>query len=129
VSTAHDAAVLFGGRNLVTGESEGFGGQLAAGIGLITPAGGGQIRAAGKALSATGHFVHQAINRGVKPGAILDALRNPLKVNPIKVDDLGRPSQSIVGRGATVVQNPETGALITTHPTSSRLRDRLLREQ
>jgi hypothetical protein len=61
----------------------------------------------------------------VKNEHILDALRNPLKVKDVVIDARGRPSQQIIGRESTVVQNPETGDLVTTWQTSSRLRKRL----
>jgi RHS repeat-associated protein len=125
-STLLDAATLITGRNLVTGEDAG---RLVALAGLVTPAGGGQIRAAGKLITFAKHAVDQAINRGVKPGSILDAFRNPLRVGPVKTDALGRPSQRIVGREATVAQNPETGAIVSVNPTSTRLRKKLDQEQ
>jgi RHS repeat-associated protein len=74
----------------------------------------------------SGHAVDQAINRGVKPTGILDAVKNPLKQGEVKVDSLGRPSQASVGAKATVIVNPETRKIITTYPTSSKKADRLL---
>jgi hypothetical protein len=47
----------------------------------------------------------------------------------VRQDAQGRSSQQIVGRDATVVQNPETGAIVTVHPTSAKTREKLLREQ
>jgi hypothetical protein len=129
VSTVHDAVTLFSGRNVITGEDVGVGGRLIAAAGLITPAGGGEIRAAGKAISFAWHAVDQAITRGVKPGAILDAFRNPLKVGPVKVDEFGRPSQRITGREVTVAQNPETGTIVSVNPTSTQRRKSLERHQ
>jgi hypothetical protein len=120
---------LFTGKNVITGEDVGFGGRMIAGVGLVTPAGGGEIRAAGKALRFAAHAVDQAISRGVKPAAILDALRNPLKVGPVKYDDLGRPSQRIIGRDATVAQNPESGRIVSVNPTSTKRRQKLERER
>lgn len=51
---------------------------------------------------------------------INDALNNPLRVGPIKYDNLGRPSMTYIGEHATVVINPITGKVITTHPTHTR---------
>jgi RHS repeat-associated protein len=127
-STIHDGVTLVSGRNPITGENVGVGGRFVAAIGLVTPASGGQIRGAGKAISLTRHAVHQAITRGVGPRAILDAFRRPLRVNPVRIDNQGRPSQRIMGREATVAQNPETGAVVSVNPTSTRRREKALRE-
>jgi len=77
----------------------------------------------------TGHAVDQAINRGVKPGQILDAIKNPLKIGEVKVDSLGRSSQKIVGQNATLAINPDAGKIVTVYPTSSKTAEKLLREQ
>ena len=130
VITGIDAATLLSDQNPLTGEDVGAGGRAIALAGLITTLAGGQIRAARKTIARlTEHFVDKAINRGVKPGQILDALKNPIKVNGVTIDAHGRPGQKIVGRQATVIQNPETGNLVTTYPTSSRTRDRILRDK
>jgi RHS repeat-associated protein len=93
---------------------------------------GGIQRKAGaagtKVVSVSEEFVSRAIERGVKPAAIMDALRNPLKVGETVVDALGRPSQQFVGRGVTVVRNPETGNLITLWRTSTHRVQKLLKE-
>lgn len=77
----------------------------------------------------TGHAVDQAINRGVKSGHILDAIKNPLKIAETKVNALGRQSQKIVGAKATVVANPETGKIVTVYPTSTKTAEKLLEKQ
>ncbi len=76
----------------------------------------------------TKHGINQAIERGVKPYSILDALRNPLKVNKIVFDNLGRPSQRFIGREAEVVINPATKKVISINPTSSKKVKKLLKE-
>jgi hypothetical protein len=53
-----------------------------------------------------GHAEDRAKERGVSPEAIADALNNPIKTKPIRTDSLGRPSQQLVGKQATVVVNP-----------------------
>lgn len=78
---------------------------------------------------ATTHGVNDKINRGVRSADELDALKNPLDVRPVKVDELGRPSQRYVGRKAEVVVNPETGAIVSVNPTSTKKAERLLRRQ
>jgi HK97 family phage portal protein len=70
----------------------------------------GRVEVAVDITGFTKHGVNQAINRGVSPKAILDAVQNPLKIVP-------RPDGSVQyrGRGATVVLNPG-GAVITVWP-------------
>jgi RHS repeat-associated protein len=84
--------------------------------------------AAAKVVSVSEEFVSRAIERGVKPAAIMDALRNPLKVGEIVTDALGRPSQQFIGRQATVVRNPETGNLVNLWRTSTKRVQKLLKE-
>ncbi len=76
----------------------------------------------------TRHALDRVIGRGVGPAVLLDALRNPLKSQPVKLDDLGRPSQRFVGRWAEVVVNPSTRTIVSVNPTSTKTRMRLLRE-
>jgi RHS repeat-associated protein len=80
---------------------------------------------AGKITGFTEHGVDQAITREVSPGAIVDAVKDPLKVKDVVVDSLGRPSQRYIGREAEVVLNPETGKVVSVNPTSSRKAARL----
>src|SRR5207244_3064410 len=56
--------------------------------------------------SFTEHAVNRAIERGVSPKAILDTLKNPLKIHEVKIDNLGRASQRLIGKEAEVVVNP-----------------------
>ncbi len=74
----------------------------------------------------TKHGLNQAITRGVKPAAILDALKNPLKVSGRIIDELGRPAVRYIGRQARVVVNPDTLEVVSVNPTSAQLRLRLL---
>jgi hypothetical protein len=69
-----------------------------------------------------GHAEDRAKERNVSPEAIDDALKNPIKTKPVRVDSHGRPSQQLVGKEATVVVNPETGKIITVWRTSSKRR-------
>lgn len=70
-----------------------------------------------------GHGVNRAIGDfervGLKPEAILDALQNPLQINDVVIDNLGRPSQRFIGRLGEVVINPLTGQIISVNPTST----------
>ena len=83
-----------------------------------------------KITGFTGHGVERAIGSsgrmGVKPSAILDALKNPLKINKVVFDKLGRPSQRFVGKVGEVVANPETGRIISVNPTSTSKATKLL---
>jgi RHS repeat-associated protein len=119
VSSGIDLATVVSGENPLTGESVGFLGRGVAIAGVLTPLSGGQIRAAGKAVRITREYLNRKISREVRSADVWDAMRNPFKVKEVRVDAQGRPSQQIVGQKATVVQNPETGALVTTWQTSS----------
>lgn len=67
------------------------------------------------------HLQSQGKERGISPSNISNARTNPLKVNEVKYDPYGRPSQQYIGRYATVAVNPITGKGITAWPTSSKL--------
>lgn len=55
---------------------------------------------------------------GVRPQAILDALKNP--INVVKGVDLrGRAYEIFTGKNARVVVNPETGKIVSTNPLSA----------
>jgi hypothetical protein len=79
-------------------------------------------------IGVTRHGVDQKITRGVRTADELDAIKNPLQTRPVRVDELGRPSQRVVGGRAEVVRNPETGEIISVNPTSSKKAERLLRQ-
>lgn len=55
-----DAATLISGKNLVTGED---GSRLIALAGLVSPAGGGQIRGGGKILGAAAEAIQRFANK------------------------------------------------------------------
>ena len=76
----------------------------------------------------TKHGIHRAIERGVKSNAVLDALKNPLKINNVVVDQSGRQSQRFIGKYCEVVVNPETGKIISINPTSSAKAAKLLKQ-
>jgi RHS repeat-associated protein len=79
-------------------------------------------------IGVTRHGVDQKITRGVRTADELDAIKNPLQTRPVRVDELGRPSQRVIGGRAEVVRNPETGEIISVNPTSSKKAERLLRQ-
>ena len=75
-----------------------------------------------KVTGFTAHGIDRAIGdaakrAGTKPEAILDALKNPLKIVG-GVDQLGRPFQIFTGQNARVVVNPETGLIVSVNPLS-----------
>ena len=73
-----------------------------------------------KAPSA--HFIEQSAKRGISAENAAKALTSPLYVGKIRIDDKGRPSQTFIGKQATVSINPDTGILATTYSTGSRRR-------
>jgi hypothetical protein len=80
-------------------------------------------------IQHTKHSLNQKINRQVKSADELDAVKNPLKKTEVKYDSQGRPSEKFIGEKATVAVNPETGKVVTVHPTGSKLAERLKRQQ
>lgn len=73
------------------------------------------------------HAVDQMANRNVTTEAVQNAIQKPLQVNPVKYDDQGRPSFTVVGEKATIAINPETGAIITAYPTHTKTAKKLMR--
>ena len=81
----------------------------------------GQKKVANAITGYTKHGLNQAIARngvGVKPSAILDAVRNPVKT-VTKIDDLGRISTQYRGTQSTVVLN-EMGEVVSCWAKSSK---------
>jgi hypothetical protein len=81
-----------------------------------------------KITGFTKHGLNRAIERGVKPDAILDALKNPLKTGEVITDQLGRQSQRFIGRFSEVVVSPQSGKIISVNPTSANKAAKLLKE-
>ena len=75
--------------------------------------------------SVSDHALERIQERAILMEDILDAIRNPLKVNPIKTDDDGRRSFCIIGSKATVYINPDSGQIATTHKTHSKTAKKL----
>jgi hypothetical protein len=107
----------------------------APGRGVVTPMrsatrivvaaeeGSGILASDGTRISGfTGHGVDRVIGdgakrAGVKPQALLDAIRNPTKITE-GVDGLGRPYKIYTGSDARVVVNPQTGRVVSVNPLS-----------
>lgn len=81
-----------------------------------------------KVTGFTKHGLNRAIQRGVKTSAILDAIKNPLKIGKVTTDALGRQSQRYIGKSAEVVVSPQTGKIISVNPTSSNKAAKLLKQ-
>ncbi|HSX38252.1 MAG TPA: tetratricopeptide repeat protein [Chlamydiales bacterium] len=76
----------------------------------------------------TNHALERAIQRGVSRESILDTLTSPLKIEDVKIDSLGRPSQRFIGQKAEVVINPETNQVVSVNPTSTKKFEKLVNE-
>jgi len=74
------------------------------------------------------HALQRAIERGVPREAIFDALQDPLKIDIIKIDNFGRPSQRFIGKKAEVAINPDTQQIVSVNPTSTKKIERLQKE-
>lgn len=75
-----------------------------------------------KVQSISAHTVDRAGERGVSQSAALDALRHPLHIGDITVDEQGRRSQRFIGTDATVNINPDTGNIATVWKTGKNTR-------
>ena len=74
------------------------------------------------------HVVERIVDRQVSAAGLDDAIKNPLKTTPVKYDSFGRPSYKVIGKTVSVSINPETGRLITVHPTHKKLFEKLIKE-
>lgn len=81
-----------------------------------------QPRALAKMPGITAHARERLSERGVSDLQVANALAHPLHEDPIRTDAEGRRAQKVIGRAATVVVNPDTGAIITAYRTSSKTR-------
>jgi hypothetical protein len=76
----------------------------------------------------TENGVDQVINAGVKPNAILNALREPIKIEEPVMDSNGVSRQEFVGREAEVVINLKTKRVVSVKPTPPEKVTELLHE-
>lgn len=73
----------------------------------------------------TGVSVHAKARmkeRGIEIPQVIDAVKNPLQVEPVKTDEQGRSSVRFIGKQVTACFNPNNGNLITAWPTKHQLR-------
>ncbi|HEQ8748080.1 TPA: phage minor capsid protein [Streptococcus pyogenes] len=73
-------------------------------------------------LKITKHLAERAVLRNIAPIDIVDSIREPLKIAPIKYDNLDRPSQKYIGKRVSTVINPIDGNIVTVYATSTRIR-------
>ena len=107
-------------------------GDVAVNVASMLPVGGIIAKGGQKVVGFTAHGLKRvaggANRKGVAIDAVIDSLENPLKVGKVIVDKLGRKSQRYIGRNGSTVVNPDTGKIVSVNPTSTKLRERLLRK-
>src|SRR5690606_34941282 len=115
--------------NMDYGVIEDFG-LLSGGMGaaknapkLIKAANGLEIKGFAK------HGLNRAIERGLSPKSILEALKDPLKTGEVIIDNLGRQSQRFIWKNAEVVVNPKSGQIISVNPTSTKKAAKLIKNK
>lgn len=74
------------------------------------------------------HMVERQGERGITKEEILDAVKRPLHIGDIKIDERGRPSQRFIGWFATVNVNPESGVITTGWKTGKDKRKKYGKE-
>jgi hypothetical protein len=79
--------------------------------------------------SVSPHVADRAAERKISVNEILDAIKKPLDITDIKIRNDGKRSQNFIGSEATVSVNPDTGKLITTRKTGTKLRENLLKRR
>lgn len=67
------------------------------------------------------HLLKRMTDRGIDVSELKDILNNPLKINEVKLDDLGRPSFKVIGEKGTLAINPDNGIITTSHRTHTKL--------
>lgn len=73
-------------------------------------------------LGKTIHASERMREREVTDDDVRDARTNPIHSKGIVTDDLGRKSQILIGKNATVCINPDTGKVITAWKTGTKIR-------
>ena len=68
------------------------------------------------------HANERMREREVTDDDVRDALTNPLHTKEVVTDELGRKSQTLIGKNATVCINPDTGKVITAWKTGTKTR-------
>ena len=81
-----------------------------------------------KITGFTEHGLERMLSRGINPTSVIDALKNPIQINAIKWDYLGRPSQRFIGEKVEVVINPQTKKILSVNSTSSKKLNKILKK-
>jgi len=76
----------------------------------------------------TEHAIGRMQSRNIASHELESAIRDPLRVTPLRFDELGRPSQKYIGEKVTAVVNPIDNTIPTLWQTSQRDVSRILRE-
>lgn len=76
----------------------------------------------------TQHAEERSITRHVSDAEIDAALSSPLHIGDVVVDEFGRKSVKYIGNDATVVLNPDTGVVITSWRTGTKIRKKYGKE-
>jgi len=64
--------------------------------------------------------------RNVSKEAVEDALKNPLKVDSVKIRADGKPSQVYAGKDVQVAVNPENGNIVSVNRTHTLVAKKLM---
>ncbi|PCH13878.1 NAD(+)--arginine ADP-ribosyltransferase EFV [Streptococcus parauberis] len=70
--------------------------------------------------SITNHLLERMTEREVLKNDVISALNEPLRITKDKIKENGI-SRKYIGKEASVVVNPETGSVVTTHKTSRKI--------
>lgn len=76
-------------------------------------------------ISFSKHALLRAVERRISRESIFTTLKEPLKIEEIKIDSFGRPSQRFIGKKAEVVINPDTQQIVSVNPTSTKKLEKL----
>ena len=82
-----------------------------------------------KITDISDHQQERADDRKLNVAGIKEALENPLFVRDIVFDNKGRPSQRFVGNEVTVNINPDTGVIVTSWKTGTKVREKYQKEK
>lgn len=81
------------------------------------------------AQSISKHTYDRMSERNVETPDIENALKNPLHIGDIVIDEHGRKSQRFIGENATVNINPDTGKITTVWKTGKSTRKKYMKER
>lgn len=79
--------------------------------------------------SISKHTHDRMSERNVETHDIENALKNPLHIGDVVIDEHGRKSQRFIGENATVNINPDTGKITTVWKTGKSTRKKYMKER